>query len=109
MQHFLTTAFFIAVVLAVLESVAHLVKINALAGRAQVLIGGTGGMRCDTQTVRFVRAIRAVELPITNERRPNARPIAAGKLVGRACVIGTAQLVAAVTTVVHAVTAGGRE
>ncbi|TNN26602.1 hypothetical protein EYF80_063261 [Liparis tanakae] len=91
----------------ILLSVAHLAVVDALARLAHVLLRGAGGLRRDAQALRFIRAVRAVALPVAGVGGRDARPVTAGELAAAARVVGTAQLVAAVPAVVYMVTPGG--
>lgn len=101
----LTAAFFITVVLTVLLSVAHLIGIDALSRLAHVLLRRAGGLRREAQAVRLVRTIQTVVLPVADVERVDAGSVTAGELVAAAGIIRTAQLIAAVSAVIHVITA----
>lgn len=101
----LTAAFFITVVLTVLLSIAHLIGIDALSRLAHVLLRRAGGLRREAQAVRLVRTIQTVVLSVADVERVDAGSVTAGELVAAAGIIRTAQLIAAISTVIHAITA----
>lgn len=101
----LTTAFFITVVLAVLLPITNPAGIDTLARIAHVLLWCTGWLRRDTQNVCLIRAIHAVALSVAGEGSGDAGSVSASELAAAAGVIGTAQLITAVPTVIHTVTA----
>lgn len=105
----LTTALFVAVVLAVLLPVAHLGVVDALSRLAHELVRGAGGMRRDAQALRLVRPVHAIRLAVADVEGVDAGSVAAGELVAAAGAVDAAQLVAAVATVVHTVTAAPQQ
>ena len=73
------------------------------------MLGSTGGLWRGAQAVLFIGAIRTVALAIAGEGGGDARSVATGELIGIACFVSTAQLIATVPAVVHTVTAGEEE
>lgn len=104
----LTTALLITVVRAIPLLVADLGIVNAFPRLAQELSGCTGGFGAPAQSFQFIRAVPTVCVSVAYKHRWDTHSILAGELMTRAGVIHAADLIAAISAVIYAVTADER-
>lgn len=85
--------------------VADLVDVNTLPRIAHEFSRCTGGFWTPAQALEFISAVLTVCITITYIRRWNTHSILAGELLTGAGAVHAADLITAVPTVIHTVTA----